>query len=128
MPYDESECGPACALLAESGIVAIDINEGHRLIGHCGEARVQAFAKQHDWKLTGDLRPCEACIQAKARAKAVSRTTMTRATTKGERLFMDISDPYASAGRNKFWVAVVDDNTLQVESFYPQQERYRGGS
>jgi hypothetical protein len=102
---DESstDSGPVCALLAESGIVAIDINEAHRLIDHCDEARVQAFEKQHDWKMTGDSRPCDACIQVKARANAVAKTTTTRAGTNGESRFMGISSPYAaSAGKNKY--------------------------
>jgi hypothetical protein len=91
---------------------AIAINEAHRRIGHCDEARVRAFAKQHDWKLTGDLRPCEACMQAKARAKGVAKTTTTSANINGERIFIYISGPYAaSAGKNKYWLAVVDDNS-----------------
>lgn len=84
----------------------MNINEARRLIGHCDETRVREFAKQQNWKLTGDRRPCEACIQAKAR---VAKSTTTRADNNGERLFVDISGPYASsAGKNKYWVAVVD--------------------
>jgi hypothetical protein len=84
---------------------------------------VRAFAKQYDWKLTGDLRPFEACIQAKARAKAVAKITTTRADTNGECLFMDIYGPYvASARNNKYWVAVVDDDSRREGSrFIPNK-------
>jgi hypothetical protein len=56
-----------------------------------------------DVTLTGALKPCEGCGFAKAKAKAVSKTTSTKATKPGERLFLDTS-------ANIKWIQVLDSS------------------
>ena len=61
-------------------------------------------------KLTGTLRPCEGCCLANSRAKSVRKTTDTRATEPGERLFVDTSGLYSeSVAGNRYWIQIVDD-------------------
>jgi hypothetical protein len=66
-----------------------------------------------DVTLTGALKPCEGCgFLAKAKAKAVSKTTSTKATKPGERLFLDTSGPFSpTLNGYKCWIQVVDDFT-----------------
>ncbi|KAL7572172.1 hypothetical protein ACA910_005524 [Epithemia clementina (nom. ined.)] len=45
----------------------IDINKAHVLLDHTGETRLQEFAKHANWKLTGTIDKCQACIHGKAR-------------------------------------------------------------
>ena len=71
--------------------VTLDINIAHGLLGHPDTKSVTAMAAKHGWTLTGTVKPCGSCALAKARAKAIPKSTMTKAKTPGERLFLDIS-------------------------------------
>ncbi|KAI2489964.1 PIF1-like helicase [Fragilaria crotonensis] len=75
--------------------VILDINIAHGLLGHPDTRTVTAMATKHGWTLTGTVKPCGSCALAKARAKAIPKSTMTKAKTPGERLFLDISGPYS---------------------------------
>ena len=87
----------------------MDINDAHGLC-HLGEKLLRTTFSALGTKLTGKLRPCEGCCLANARAKAVRKSSDTRATKPGERLFVDTSGPYSeSLAGNRYWVQVVDD-------------------
>jgi hypothetical protein len=118
-----TDSGPECVLLAETGTVVIDINQARRIFGHCDEARARTYAKQYDWELTGDLRPCEARIQAKAKAKAVAKITTTRDDTIGERFLWTFSVHMRQApGKQVLGRRCGRQLTTQMESFFTQQE------
>jgi len=77
------------------------------------------LAQQYNWTLTGNEYKCEACAFTKSKQKAVPKATATRATKIGERLFIDISGPFANTPRNnKYWVMVVDDYTRKKWSLF----------
>ena len=60
----------------------------------------------------GQLKPCEACGVAKAKQKAVAKTTNVVAEKPCEQLFCDISGPFTTTlGGNRYWIQVVDDYT-----------------
>ncbi|KAI2504715.1 hypothetical protein MHU86_9732 [Fragilaria crotonensis] len=59
--------------------VTLDINIAHGLLGHPDTRTVKAMAVRQNWTLTGTVQPCGSCALAKARAKAVPKTTMTKA-------------------------------------------------
>jgi hypothetical protein len=89
-----------------------DINQAHDVCGHKGEALLRKTYKRLDVKLTGVLKSCEGCGFAKAKAKAVSKTTTTKVTKPGERLFLDTTGPFSpTLSGYKFWIQVVDDYT-----------------
>ena len=97
----------------------MDINEAHDKYGHASNNPLKSLTKQLGIELTGEKKPCEACAYAKAKAKAVCKTTLVKATAKGERLFIDISGPYKkSLAKNSFWILVVDDKTRKAWSFF----------
>ena len=56
--------------------------------------------------------PCEGCGFAKAKAKAVSKTTTNKAEKPGERLFLDTTGPFTPTLKGyRYWIQVVDDKT-----------------
>ena len=90
----------------------IDINEAHYKMGHKGTALLKATCKHLGINLMGQLKPCEACGVAKAKQKAVAKTTNVVAEKPCERLFCDISGPFTTTlGGNRYWIQVVDDYT-----------------
>jgi hypothetical protein len=90
----------------------LDINKAHDVLGHEGEALLLKTYKRLDVTLTGALKPCEGCGFAKAKAKAASKTTSTKATKPGERLFLDTSGLFSPTLNGcKYWIQVVDDFT-----------------
>ena len=97
----------------------IDINFAHDVYGHIGEAALRATLKSIDVHPTGNLRACEGCAKAKARAKAICKTSHIKATEPGERLFTDISGPYKKSiiGSN-YWCLVVDQFSGKTWSFF----------
>jgi hypothetical protein len=64
----------------------ININVRHALLSHPVEEKLRATAKMLKWNLRGILQLCAACVQANARAKKISKTTLIKATKPGERL------------------------------------------
>ena len=103
--------------------VTLDVNVAHGLLGHPDTRTVRAMAAKHDWALTGTVQPCGSCALAKARAKAVPKSTLTKAKVPGERLFLDISGPYAdSLNQNKYWLRIVDDfSKFSWDCFLPKK-------
>jgi hypothetical protein len=92
--------------------VTLDINIAHGLLGHPDTRTVRSMASKHGWTLTGSVQPCGSCALAKARAKAIPKSTLTKAKVAGERLFLDISGPYSdSLNQNRYWLRIVDDFT-----------------
>ncbi|KAI2492015.1 PIF1-like helicase [Fragilaria crotonensis] len=103
--------------------VILDINIAHGLLGHPDTRTVTAMATKHGWTLTGTVKPCGSCALAKARAKAIPKSTMTKAKTPRERLFLDISGPYSdSLNQNKYWLRIVDDySRYSWDCFLPRK-------
>jgi hypothetical protein len=103
--------------------VTLDINVAHGLLGHPDNRTVKSMAAKHGWTLTGTVQPCGSCALAKARAKAVPKSTLTKAKLPGERLFLDISGPYSdSLNQNKYWLRIVDDFTrFSWDCFLPKK-------
>jgi Reverse transcriptase (RNA-dependent DNA polymerase) len=90
--------------------VRADINHVHRIFGHIGETLLRKTARSLDWKLFGELQPCDSCLKVKARAKGVRKQTRLNATKPGERMFLDITGPFAPAmGGYTYWVMATDD-------------------
>ena len=110
--------GVACPALLRKG-KTVDINILHKVLGHPGETILRKSAEYYDLKLTGKLQPCEDCALAKSRQRNVQQVTDRTSTTKGERLFIDTTSVKSrSIGGSKFWLAVLDDATDYVWSYF----------
>ena len=89
------------------------------MLGHVGEKCLRETSKLFGWKLVGNLKVCAGCAAAKAKARAIPKMMQEKATTPGERLFIDISGPHAkSAVGNQYWVMAVDDYTRKRWSYF----------
>ena len=70
----------------------MDINEAHDKMGHKGEVLIKKTAKMIGCKLSGTLISCEGCAMAKAKQRAVSKTTNIKADKPGKVLFLICQD------------------------------------
>jgi hypothetical protein len=99
--------------------VKMDINAAHDMYGHASDIPLKSLMKQLGIELTGTKTTCEACAYAKAKAKAVCKSTAIKATAKGERFYVDTSGPYKkSLGQSCYWILLVDDFTRKAWSFF----------
>ena len=67
-----------------------DVNTADHLFGHASKATIKKTAKHYGWTLTRNWNKCEKCALTKIRQRNLKKTAPPT-TTKGERLFMDIS-------------------------------------
>jgi hypothetical protein len=90
-----------------------NINNLHKLLGHCGEDATGMAAKSFGYDVVGNYKTCEACSVAKARQKNIDSITT------GESLYVDISP--IKGGRNggsKICELVVDDYSSYSWSYF----------
>ena len=88
----------------------IDVNNLHKILGHCGEASARLTGKALGYEVIGTFDTCEACSIGKARQKNVNKDWKGGSLTAGERLYVDISSIQGvSFGGAKFWALIVDD-------------------
>ena len=107
----------ASVLLASGS--SIDINKFHQIFNHYGEETLKLTAAAHNVKLIGQLKPCFFCATANARQQPVSKSTGSKATRKGEQIYIDISSiKFKSFGGNQFWLLVLDDCSGKSWSFF----------
>ena len=105
-------------------VKVMDINEAHDCFGHMDEPKLKALAKRANIKLTGKLRTCVGCMEAKAQRKNVQKWTATRAKRKGERIFMDTSGPFRrSINGHKYWFKLVDDFSRKNWNFFMKKKK-----
>ena len=116
-------CERAYPSMMGSGDWSMDTNRFHKVFGHVHEATGKLTARYYSVETTGTIQPCEDCNLSKARQKNVAKSTMTMATTPGERLFLDISSvAHKSFGGSKFWILVLDDKTDMIWSIFVQHK------
>jgi hypothetical protein len=85
----------------------IDVNNLHKILGHCGEASARLT---RSYEVIGTFDTCEACSIRKARQKNVNKDWKGGSLTAGERLYVDISSTQGmSFGGAKFWTLIFDD-------------------
>ena len=98
------------AMAVTGATSTMDINEAHRKLAHVSEGTLRKTMARFKVKLTGKLEPCFGCMQAKAKAKAVPKSTLTKADKPGERMFLDTTGPFPpSAGGSRYDIKMVDD-------------------
>ena len=59
----------------------MDVNEAHEKLAHMSEGALRKTMKKLGVELTGHMRPCDGCMRAKAKAKAVPKLTTVKDTT-----------------------------------------------
>lgn len=90
--------------------ITMEINEAHEVFGHINDQQLKNTTKVLGIKLTGVMKTCQGCQQAKAKAKGVKKFTNANTKAPGERIFADTSGPFKkSLGGNTLWIKMVDD-------------------
>jgi hypothetical protein len=86
-------------------------DEAHDKWSHKGKRLLEITAKIYGiLSLTGKLTPWEGCGYAQAKQRAVSKTTNTKASKPGKRIFLDMAGPYhETLGGKKYWFEAVND-------------------
>jgi hypothetical protein len=51
----------------------IDVNNLHKILGHCGEVNARLFVKSYGYEVTGKFDVCEACSIGKARQNNINK-------------------------------------------------------
>jgi hypothetical protein len=104
------------AVLADIGATvvnarnSINVNNLHKILGHCGEASARLTGKPLGHEVIGTFDTCEACSIGKAKQKNINKQWKGGSSVPGERLYVDRSSIQGvSFGGAKFWALVVND-------------------
>ena len=111
-PLFESDCFLTAAAL-NPGMMkhgkVVDINHLHVSLAHAHASVLQATARQHGFRLTGQLVSCSACSMAKGNRAPTPHHTTARAKRPMELIHVDTAGPFpASLGGSRYVVMFVD--------------------
>jgi hypothetical protein len=88
----------------------VDINDVHVTLGHINKDIIYKTAQNYNFRVKGNLKPCLACSLSKIKQRNIPKTTESKSTIPGERIFLDIASSRSpSFGGSNFWVLLVDD-------------------
>ena len=97
----------------------IDINKAHAMLGHVNKCQVHLTFRDKDVQIIGTMKPCKACMLAKAKQLVIKRATNLKAKDPGECLFVDTTGPFTRSHEGfKYWVQVVDNATKMGFCFF----------
>jgi hypothetical protein len=68
----------------------IDVNNLHKVLGHCGEVNNRLTGKAYGYEVTGKFDVCEACSIAKARQKNINKEWKRVSSIHGERFMLTL--------------------------------------
>ena len=111
-PLFESDCFLTAAAL-NPGMMkhgrVVDINHLHVSLAHAHTSVLKATARQHGFRLTGELVSCSACSMAKGNRAPTPHHTTARAKRPMELVHIDTAGPFpASLGGSRHVVMFVD--------------------
>ena len=102
----------------------MDINQAHDSFGHVSEEKLRKFCKKHNIKLTGHMKTCVGCMEAKAKRKPVRKYAEKRATRPAQRIYVDTSGPYPrSLRKQRYWFKIVDDYSRKSWNYFMKARR-----
>jgi hypothetical protein len=94
----------------------MDINEAHEKLGHPSERTTRLTIESYGWTATGEFKPCDACLNDKARAKDVSHKPSETVETKpGGRLYLDTTGPLIQSAGGTIYDATLVDQSSSFE-------------
>jgi hypothetical protein len=99
--------------------ISINVNNFHKILGHCGEANTRLTGKALGYKVIGTFDTCEACSIEKAKQKSINEQWKGCSSVPGERLYVDISSIQGvSFGAAKVWALIVNDFLSYCWSYF----------
>ena len=111
-PFFKSECFLTAAAL-NPGMMkhgkVVNINHLHVSLAHAHASVLQVTARQHGFRLTGQLVSCSACLMAKGNRAPIAHHTTARAKRPMELIYNDTAGPFSvSLGGSRYVVMFVD--------------------
>jgi hypothetical protein len=83
----------------------IDVNNLHKILGHCGEVNARLTGKAYGYEVTGN--------------KNINKEWKGGSLIRGERLYVDISSMKGTSFDGaKFWVLIIDDFSSYCWSYF----------
>jgi hypothetical protein len=112
----------------EEWIQTMNITKLHAILGHAGEQICRDTAKQLNIKLSkGSLRPCAACLSAKAKKESLNVHQHKRSEKNNERIYLDLSRIVKAGDRTIYkpnWRLIVDEYTgMKFTDFFTNKNK-----
>ena len=125
-PLFESDCFLTAAAL-NPGMMkhgkVVDINHLHVSLAHAHASVLQATARQHDFRLTGQLVSCSACSMAKGNRAPTAHHTTARATRPMELIHIDTAGPFPAVLRGSRYVVMFVDSASRLQRPYGTRDK-----
>ena len=117
-PFFESECSLAAAAL-NSGMLkhgkAVNINHICTFLAHAHVSVLQASARQHGFRLIGELVSCSARSMAKGNRMPTAHHTTARAKRSMELVHVDTAGPFPVSLGGSWYVVMFVDSASRLQ-------------
>ena len=126
-PLVESDCSLAAATLNPGMLKhgkVVDVNHIHVSLAHAHASVLQATARQHGFRLTGELVSCSSCSMAKGNRAPTVHHKAARAKRPMELVHIDTARPFPASLRGLRYVVYVRGQHLPPPASirHPRQE------
>ena len=101
----------------------LDINHLHVCLAHAHASVLKATAKQHGFRLTGELVSCSACSRAKRHRAPTPHYVARRATQSLGLVHIDTAGPYPTSIGGSRYVVMFVDSTSRLQQPYGVREK-----
>ena len=101
----------------------VDKNHLHVSLGHAHDGILRQTAKQHGFRLTGELVSCSTCSNAKGQRASTPHRTTRRATRPRELVHIDNAGPYPATHRGSRYIVMFVDSDSRLQRPYGAREK-----
>ena len=125
-PLFESDCSLAAAALNPGMLKhgkVVDVNHLHVSFAHAHASVLQATARQHDFRFTGELVSCSACSMAKGNWAPTAHHTTARAKRPMELVHIGTAGPRPASPGGSRYVVVFVDSTFRLQRPYGTRDK-----
>ena len=102
---------------------AVDINHLHVSLAHVHTSVLRATARQHDFRLTGELVSCSACSMAKGNRAPTAHHTTARTKKPMELIHIDTADPFPASLGGSRYVVMFADSASRLQRPYGTRDK-----
>ena len=100
-----------------------DINHLHVFLAHAHTSVLQATARQHGFRLTGELVLCSACSMAKGNRAPTAHHPTARAKRPMELIYIDTAGPFPACLGGSRYVAMFVDSASGFQRPYGTRDK-----
>ena len=104
-------------------VKVVDINHLHVSLDHAHASVLQATARQHGFRLMGQLVSCSACSMAKGNRAPTAHHTTARAKRPMELIHIDTAGPFPASLRGSRYVVMFVDSASRLQRPYGTRDK-----